>query len=160
MAKAPGKHYRNRISLVQAVRDFADEAKAEDWLLARRWPNGIHCPYCDSKAVSYRISRRITPQYHCKSCAANFTVKTGTIMHNSKLPLSKWALALYLFSTSLEGVASMTLHRNLDITQKTAWHLEHRIREIWNDEAERTAGTVEADEIYIGGTVSPPASCL
>ena len=70
-------------------------------------------------------------------------------MHNSKLPLSKWALGLYLFSTSLEGVSNMNLHRNLDITQKTAWHLEHRIREIWNDEAERMAGSFEADEACI-----------
>ena len=72
-------------------------------------------------------------------------------MHDSKLPLSKWALAFYLFSTNLKGVSSMKLHRDLDITQKSAWYLEHRIRETWNDETERMAGPVEADETYIGG---------
>ena len=82
---------------------------------------------------------------------ANFTVKTGTIMHDSPLPLSKWALAFYLFSTNLKGVSSMKLHRDLEIMQEAAWHMAHRIRETWNDETERMAGPVEADETYIGG---------
>lgn len=77
--------------------------------MARRWPNGIQCPKCDSEAVSTRKGRRQTPQYHCKSCTANFTVKTDIIM--LKLPLSKWALAFYLYSTNLKGVSSMKLHR-------------------------------------------------
>ena len=72
-------------------------------------------------------------------------------MHDSKLPLSKCALAFYLYSTNLKGVSSMKLHRDLDITQKSAWHLAHRIRETWNDETEKMAGPVEADETYFGG---------
>ena len=148
---APGKHYRKGISLIQALRQFGDDEKAEAWFVVRRWPNGIQCHKCDSDAVSTRKGRRQTPQYHCKSCTANFTVKTDTIMHDSKLPLSKWALAFYLYSTNLKGVSSMKLHRDLDITQKAAWHLAHRIRETWNDETERMAGPVEADETYIGG---------
>ena len=75
-------------------------------------------------------------------------------MHNSRLPLHKWALAFYLFNTSLKGVSSMKLHRDLEITQKTAWYLAHRIRETWNADteemAERFEGPVEADETYIG----------
>ena len=97
----------------------------------------------------------MTPQFHCKECLKNFTVKTNTIMHCSRLPLHKWALAFFLFNTSLKGVSSMRLHRDLGITQKTAWYLEHRIRETWNDEtqvvAKRFAGPVEADETYMGG---------
>ena len=147
----PGKSYRKGISLIQALRQFGDDAQAEAWFVNRRWPNGIHCPKCDSDAVSTRKGRRQTPQYHCKGCTANFTVKTDTIMHDSKLPLSKWALAFYLFSTNLKGVSSMKLHRDLEITQKNAWHLAHRIRETWNDETEKMAGPVEADETYIGG---------
>ena len=154
MSKAlsgPGKSYRKGISLIDAVKKFGDEAKAEAWFVSRRWPDGIRCPHCDSDSISPRTSRRQTPQYHCKSCTSNFTVKTGTIMQDSKLPISKWALAFYLFSTNLKGVSSMKLHRDLGITQKSAWHLEHRIRESWNDETERMAGPVEADETYIGG---------
>lgn len=151
IANAPGKHYRKGISVIEAVQRFGDDAKAEAWFVKRRWPDGIQCPYCNSDAISNRKSNRKTPQYHCKGCGSNFTVKTGTIMHDSKLPLSKWAMAFYLFSTNLKGVSSMKLHRDLDITQKTAWHLEHRIRELWDDDAERMAGPVEADETYIGG---------
>ncbi len=148
---APGKHYRKGISLIQALQQFGDDASAEKWFVARRWPNGIRCPKCESDAVSARSTSRQTPQYHCKNCAVNFTVKTDTIMHDSKLPLSKWALAFYLYSTNLKGVSSMKLHRDLDITQKAAWHLAHRIRETWNDETARMAGPVEADETYFGG---------
>ena len=96
----------------------------------------------------------MTPQYHCTTSETNFTVKTDTIMHDSKLPLGKWGLAFYLFSTSLKGVSSMKLHRDLGITQKAAWHMTHRIREMWNDEMEKMAGPVEADETYIGGKES------
>ena len=149
--KAPGKAYRKGISLVQAFRDFGDEQHAEAWFVQRRWPNGIRCPYCLSAKITRRTSKRITPQYHCTECLANFTVKTDTIMHDSKLPLTKWALAFYLYSTNLKGVSSMKLHRDLEITQKAAWHMAHRIRETWDDETERMAGPVEADESYMGG---------
>ena len=113
-------------------------------------PDGITCPACASDAVSERKNRRPAP-YHCRSCRKTFSVKTGTLLHNSKLPLSQWAIAFYLFSTNLKGVSSMKLHRDLGITQKAAWHMEHRIQECWNAAADQFAGPVEADETYIGG---------
>lgn len=152
--KAPAKSYRKGITLIEAVNRFGDDAEAEAWFVARRWPNGIECPHCDSNAITNRKSKRKTPQYHCNGCKANFTVKTGTIMHDSKLSLGKWAMAFYLFNTSLKGVSSMKLHRDLGITQKAAWHMAHRIREVWTDETERFAGPVEADETYVGGKES------
>ena len=147
----PGKSFRKGISLMDALQEFGDEAKSEAWFVARRWPDGIHCPYCDGGNISPRANGRKTPAYRCNPCKRDFTVKTGTIMHDSKLPLSKWAMAFYLMSTNLKGVSSMKLHRDLGITQKTAWHLEHRIRETWNDETAMFVGPVEADETYIGG---------
>ena len=72
-------------------------------------------------------------------------------MHDSRLPLSTWALAFYLFSTHLKGVSSMKLHRDLEITQKSAWHLAHRIREAWGKEAVTFSGPVEVDESHFGG---------
>ena len=86
-----------------------------------------------------------------------FSVKTGTVMQSSKLGLQVWAIASYLLTTGLKGQASMKLHRDLGITQKTAWHLAHRIRETWAKKAEGSngsggmAGPVEVDEVYIGG---------
>ena len=149
--KAPGKHYRKGISLIEAVQEFGDNAKAEAWLVAQRWPDGIRCPYCDSDAISLHKSERKTPQYRCRSCRKDFTVKVGTIMEDSRLSLSKWALGFFLCTTNLKGVSSMKLHRDLGITQKTAWYLAMRIRETLVDETEPFVGPVEADETYIGG---------
>ena len=106
----------------------------------------------NSDKVARRKSTRATPMYHCNTCKYDFTVKVDTIMEDSKIPLRKWAIAFYLMSTNLKGVSSMKLHRDLGITQKSAWFMEHRIRETWEDEtAEKFAGPVEADETYIGG---------
>ena len=146
-AKAPGKSYRKGISLIKAVQEFGDETKAEAWLVDQRWPDGIRFPYCESDTVSPRK----TPQYRCRNCRRDFTVKTGTIMQDSKLPLSKWALAFYLCTTNLKGVSSMKLHRDLEMTQKTAWFLAMRIRETLIDETEPMSGPVEVDETYMGG---------
>ena len=151
MTQAPGKSNRKGISLVEALRQFGDEQTAGAWFVSRRWPDGIRCPHCDSDAITPRKTSRPTPMYHCGGCNANFTVKVGTVMEDSKLPLSKWALAFYLYSTNLKGVSSMKLHRDLGITQKSAWHMAHRIRETWDDETDKMAGPVEIDETFVGG---------
>ena len=147
----PGKSFRKGISLKAALQQFGDPIKAEAWFVARRWPEGIRCAHCESDRISARKSNRQTPQYHCKACGKNFTVKTGTIMHDSKLPLSDWALAFYLYVVNLKGVSSMKLYRDLEIRQPSAWHLAHRIREIWEDETGPMEGPVEVDETYFGG---------
>ena len=149
--KAPGKSYRKGISLIKAVQEFRDEAKAEAWLVSQRWPDGIRCPYYNSDAVSPRKTPRKTPQYRCRGCRKDFTVKTATIMQDSKLPLSKWALGFYLCTTNLKDVSSMKLHRDLEMTQKTAWYLAMRIRETLVDQTEPMADPVEVDEAYFGG---------
>ena len=81
----------------------------------------------------------------------DFSVKTYSLMHNSPLPLKAWGVALYLLTTNLKGVSSMKLHRDLGVTQKTAWHLAHRIRKAWLAEEAKFSGAVEADETYMGG---------
>ena len=120
--------------------------------MSTRWPDGVVCPFCDSgDGVSERKSRKPQP-YNCRACRKDFSVKTGSIMHGSKLPLSTWAIAFYLFSTHLKGVSSMKLHRDLNVTQKTAWHLAHRIRETLQANGVGVFhGPVEADESYFGG---------
>lgn len=149
---APGKHYRQGISLVDALKRFGDDEKAEAWFIAQRWPNGMECAYCESPKVTPRKTARKTPLYRCNECRRDFTVKVGTVMEGSNLALHKWALAYYLVTTNLKGVSSMKLHRDLGVTQKTAWFMEHRIRETWKDAPSGMfAGPVEADETYIGG---------
>ena len=146
---APGQFYREGLSLIDAVQRFGNERDAEAWFIEQRWPNGVCCPVCGSLNVQTRETRKPAP-FRCRDCRKDFSVKTDTLMHDSKLPLSKWAIALYLYSTNLKGVSSMNLHRDLGITQKAAWHMAHRIRECYDD-AIKFSGTVEVDETYIGG---------
>ena len=151
MSQAPGKYYRKGLSLVEAIKKFSNEAEAESWFIETRWPNGIICPFCNSPDnVKARKNRKPQP-YHCRLCRKDFSVKTNTLMHGSKLSLGTWALAYFLLTTNLKGVSSMKLHRDLDITQKTAWHLAHRIRETWQEKQVEFSGPVEVDETYIGG---------
>lgn len=89
--------------------------------------------------------------YHCSECREYFSVKTGTVMQSSKVPLQKWVIAMYLMSTSLKGVSSMKLHRDLGVTQKTAWLLAQKIRQGWIDGSDKLSGEVEIDETYVGG---------
>ena len=149
----PGKSYRKGISLVDAVKMFDTEQKAEAWFIEQRWPDGVTCPFCQSKEVSPRASRKPQP-FRCRTCRKDFSVKTGTVLHSSNLPLSKWAIGFFLFMTNLKGVSSMKLHRDLGITQRSAWHMAHRIRETLETTGGKFAGPVEADETYIGGKES------
>ena len=147
---APGKHWRIGLSLVEAVKRFSDEAEAERLFIEARWPDGVRCARCDSPNVKARPTRKPAP-FRCNDCRTDFSVKVGTVMEGSNLPLSKWALAAYLMTTNLKGVSSMKLHRDLGITQKTAWHLAHRIRKAWESNTGVFIGPVEADETYVGG---------
>ena len=129
---------------------FPDDATAEQWLTEVRWPDGVHCPKCSSDNIQERATRKPQP-YRCRSCRKDFSVKTDTLMHNSPLGCQTWAIAIYLMTTGLKGVSSMKLHRDLDVAQKTAWHLSMRIRETFEDDGGAFQGPVEVDEIYMGG---------
>ena len=150
---APGKHYRQGISLKSLFRKFPDDATAERWFVKTRWPNGIACHYCGSLNVQVGCQHKTMP-FRCreKACAKRFSVRTGTVMQSSKLGFQDWAIAIYLLSTNLKGISSMKLHRELAITQKSAWHLLHRLRAtLTTATPEKMAGPVEVDETFIGG---------
>lgn len=147
---APGKHYREGVTLIEIMKMFPDDLSAEQWFIKQRWPDGVHCNECGSVNIQQRPTRKPQP-YRCRDCRKDFSVKTGTLMQGSNLGFQIWAIAIYLFTTGIKGVSSMKLHRDLGITQKTAWHLAHRIRETWNDETSPFSGPAEVDETYIGG---------
>ena len=147
---APGRHDREGITLMELAEMFPDEASAKGWFEARRWPHGPACPHCSSTAVSAIASERPMP-WRCRSCRRHFSVRTGTVMEESKIPLRKWAFAVYLWATSLKGVSSMKLHRDLGITQKSAWFLGHRLREAFSNPGRLFDGPVEVDETFVGG---------
>ncbi len=148
--KAPGKAHREGISLMELAEMFPDEQSARKWFEAHIWPHGRHCPRCGS-VRTHEASHAKSP-YRCSDCRSYFSVKTGTALEGSKISLRKWVFAIYLEVTSLKGVSSMKLHRDLKVTQKTAWFMLHRLREAWaQDKAGPFDGPVEADEAYFGG---------
>ena len=140
------------LSIIELFRLFPDEQSARLWLEDVRWDGERVCSNQDCKSYKTRrvLSEKPMP-YWCTDCRSYFSVKTGTPMQASNLPLRTWIIAMYLLSVSPKGVSSCQLHRDLGITQKNAWHLGHRIREAWNQYAERFVGPVEVDETYIGG---------
>ena len=150
--KAPGKHYREGISLVELFERFPDDAAAERWFEERRWGDGpSYCPMCGgTERLRPNPTRKPLP-YWCGECRRHFSVRTGTVMHRSKIGLQKWAIAVYLWTTSLKGVSSMKLHRDLKITQKSAYFMAQRLREAWTEGHGGMAGPVEVDETHIGG---------
>ena len=153
MAKAPGKAHREALSVVEIMRMFPDNETAEAWFAKHRWPDGVYCPACGSDNVQVGAASKTQP-YRCRErkCRRRFSVKTGTVMQSSNLDYQIWAIASYLCLTDLKGVSSMKLHRDLNITQKSAWHLAHRLRKAFEPgKTVLCAGPVEADETYIGG---------
>ena len=115
-----------------------------------RWRDGPACPHCQSHNVQSGAAHPSMP-YRCRGCGKRFSVRTGSVMAESKLGYQVWAIAIYLLTTGLKGVSSMKLHRDLGITQKSAWHLAHRIRAAWERGPGLFGGPVEVDETYLGG---------
>ena len=151
MAKAPGKAHREGISLIEIMRRFPDDATAEAWFIERRWPAGVHCPHCGSTNVQSGAKHKSMP-YRCreKECGKRFSAKTGTVMEGSKLGFQVWMIATYQITTSLKSVSSMKLHRDLNINQRSAWFLAHRLRVALADKGGVFSGPVEVDETGYG----------
>lgn len=147
---APGKAYREGMTLVQLFEMFPTEDAAREWFESVIWPNGRHCPKCGS--LRTHEAKHAKMPYRCSDCRSYFSVKTGTAMQASKVPLRKWAIAIYLCLTSLKSVSSMKLQRDLGVSQPTAWFMMHRIREAWGeDDGTPFDGPAEVDETYFGG---------
>ena len=150
--KAPGKSDREGLTMVQLCDMFPDENSARQWFESRVWQDGRYCPRCGSTRT-HEAGHNHMP-YRCSDCRGYFSVKTGTVMGNSHLPLRKWVFAIYLHLTSLKGVSSMKLHRDIGVPQKTAWFMLQRIRKAWESDDSPFAGPVEIDETYMGGRES------
>lgn len=151
-SKTTGRSYRKGLSLVELFQMFPDDATAEAWYVARRWPGGIGCPHCGSMNVQVGCKHKTMP-YRCraKECAKRFSAKTGTVMEGSKLGFQTWLIATYQLTTSLKSVSSMKLHRDLNINQRSAWFLAHRLGAALASKAGLFSGPVEVDETYVGG---------
>ena len=149
--KAPGKAYRKGLTVFELFEWFPDEASARQWFEGVRWANGRYCGHCGSTNTREVPNEKPMP-YWCTDCRNYFSVKVGTPMQSSKLPLRKWVVAMYMMTTSLKGVSSMKIYRELSVSQPTAWFMIHRIREAWNTgTGPAFRGPVEVDETYMGG---------
>ncbi len=139
-------------SLYEFFQKFPNEDAARQFFEAERWPSGVACAHCGSCDVAECVNHKPMP-YRCRDCRKHFSVRTATVLTESKLPLHKWLMAIYMMTTARKGIPSTQMARELGITQKSAWFLAQRIRETWL--ASQGGGDmgpeVEVDETYIGG---------
>lgn len=141
-------------TLQQAVKYFADPDRCLEYIVARRWPEGVVCPTCGSKEVRFIATRRM---WECKAKHAKkqFSVKVGTIFEDSPLPLEKWLCAMWLIVSCKNGISSYEVARDLGISQKSAWHVMHRVRlALRSGSLEKFSGEIEADETFVGGKIA------
>ena len=133
---------------------FKDETKARQWLESQIWPEGPVCPHCGSSdATRLEGKAHRNGVLQCNECRQQFTATVGTVFESSKIPLTKWLMAVYQLSASKKGISTAQLSRMLDLPYKTAWFMTHRIREAMKDGKSPLGGpdkVVEADETYFG----------
>lgn len=141
-----GKPHKQKQSLSQIFKRFPDEKSAEEWFIKERWPEGVRCPKCAGSRISNVINARGKDAFRCKDCRKTFTTKTDSIMSNSKLGYRDWAIAIFIMTTCIRGVASTRLASDLGITQKSAWYMAMRIREAYAVKSLPFQGEVEIDE--------------
>jgi len=134
-------------TLTEAIEHFAGPDRALAFMVGMRWPDGVTCPRCDCERVSFLKSRRI---WKCMGCRKQFSVKVGTIMEDSPLPLKKWLTCMWLIANANNGVSSYEAARSIGVTQKTAWFMLHRIRHALRLDDLPLDGEVEVDETHIG----------
>jgi hypothetical protein len=144
MSKAPA-------TLQAAILYFSDPDNCLNYLVEHRteWRNGVVCPTCGSRDVSFIPSRRL---WQCKGRHAKcqFSVKVGTIMEDSAITLDKWLMAMWMLANCKNGVSSWEIHRSIGVTQKNAWHMLHRIRLAQQGkDGGKLSGEVEVDETFI-----------
>jgi transposase-like protein len=136
-------------NLVEAIRYFADPDVCVEFVAKLRWPDGPVCPRCGGTEYSYLTTRRL---WKCKSCKKQYSVKLGSIFEDSAIPLDKWLVCIWLIANSKNGISSHELGRAVGITQKSAWHVLHRVRLAMQAESfDKFDGGIEVDETYIGG---------
>ena len=141
------------ISLIELFEQFPDAETARLYIERQRWGGTPVCPHCGGfKNIYARKGKRIG-YYKCNDCNDEFTVRTGTIFERSSVPLHKWIYAIYMTVTERKGISSLQLSKQISVTQKTAWFMQVRIREACGNGSDggMLSGTVEVDEVYIGG---------
>jgi len=160
--KEPGAFTRQpnktQPSIFEVMQKYGTEEKCIKHLEAIRWPEGLKCIRCDSARVMNFTAKGKTDKernlYECVDCRYQYSVTTGTIFHDTHLPLTKWFLGIYLICSAKKGISAKELQRQLSTSYKTAWYMAHRIRLAMqqdDDFCQKFSGVCEVDETYIGG---------
>lgn len=138
-------------SLIQFLEVFSTEEACRDYLTKIIWKNGEYCPHCGSKKIYHFSNGKI---HKCAHCRKQFSITVGTIFEDSKVPLKKWFMAIYLLTCHKKGISSLQLSRDLGVTQKTAWFMLQRLRYAMQTQefTKPLDGIVEIDETYVGGS--------
>lgn len=138
-------------NLISLISYFKDNATCKQFLKEQRWKDGdVVCPHCGK----HHCYTRSDGAFRCPKCKRNFSVLVGTIFENTKIALVKWFSAMYLISSHKKGISSHQLARDIDVTQKTAWYILHKVRTLYSQDTTELANEVECDEAYIGGRES------
>ena len=154
--KGPVRNHRAGISIIDLFKLFKNNGVAEQWFEEQRWGpdfSNWHCPRCgscDNIWETPATARRRTP-YYCADCQRYFNVRTNTVMESSRSPTKNGRWQFTISSPTSRGISSLKMHRELGVTQKTAWFLDHRIREAFKTKGDKFGGPVEVDETYVGG---------
>lgn len=143
-------------SVISVMKYFNDEKVCKDTLAESRWGDDVVCPICGK----HHCVKRADGRYRCNECKHNFSCTVGTIFENTKLPLQKWFVAMYLVSAHKKGVSSHQICRDCEVTQKTAWFMLQKIRTLFaQSDAVALVGEVECDEMYLGGRETNKHEC-
>ncbi len=142
-------------SFAQMLQALPDETSCREYLENIRWGGEPECPHCGSKTNEHyklKVKGHFNGLYKCKDCRKRFTVTVGTMFEGSHAPLRKWFIAMYIFNSHKKGISSIQLGKDLGLTQKTAWFMLHRIRNVFNyGMQEKLSGVIQADETFVGG---------
>lgn len=147
------------VNLIEFTQKFSDERACEEHLIQLRWKNGFICPKCEHSeallihATHRRDAERRVALFECKQCHRQTSVTSGTVFHNSKTPLTKWFVAIFLVSNDKLGISAKTLQHHIGVSYDTAWNMLNKIRSAM---AERNAkykleGIVQVDDFFLGG---------
>jgi transposase-like protein len=135
-------------TLAEFITTFKNEEVCRAYFAALRFKDGEYCPFCKHDRILHFADGK---RYRCNFCKKDFTIKTRTLFGESKIPLQKWFIAIYLLTTNKKGISSINLANQVGVTQKTAWYMDMRIREALKQGKFTLEGDVEVDETYIGG---------
>ena len=140
------------MNLITIFNQFPDQQSCINHLEAIRWPEQAFCPLCGSDRVARKVEEGRQGRWNCHKCKSSFNVLSGTVFQKTKIPLQKWFLAIGLMVHAKKSLSSYQLARDLELTQRTAWYMQQRIRAAMaNDQGELLQGIIEVDETYVGG---------